>query len=516
MASGFTPAVHSRLETSRVQLPRRPPSLEAPDPEGETIMSAKPTDETELCYLSASEARAMFESRELSPVEYLQAQIARAEQVEPAINAFAFTYFDEALDRAKEAEARFAKRDAPLRPLEGLPCAVKDEMDIAGKPMTNGSLYLKDNVSTETHFSIERLLKAGAIVHARTTTPEFSCAGITASRVHGVTQTPWNEAFTCGGSSGGSGASLAAGSTPLATGSDIGGSIRIPAAACGVVGYKPPYGRNPDNTMFAYDMYAVVGPMTRTIEDCILMQNVMCGPHPLDNACIRPAYRIPTEFKSVAGLRIAYSIDLDYFEVDEGVRRNTLHTLDILKDLGAEIVEVEFGWSAEVDRAAQNYLDHLFGGYIAAYVDSDPSLATEWAVYCAKAHKKVGAKEFMDAYEVQAALARKVGAILEEHHALICPTLGSHEIPVDHKPDEPVIINGKSVDVLYGWCMCHPFNMLGRCPALSIPSGFGGNGLPTGIQIVARHLDDERVFRVGVALEQAQPWLDCAARRPSL
>jgi Asp-tRNA(Asn)/Glu-tRNA(Gln) amidotransferase A subunit family amidase len=164
-------------------------------------MSAKPTDETELCYLSASEARAMFESRELSPVEYLQAQIARAEQVEPAINAFAFTYFDEALDRAKEAEARFAKRDAPLRPLEGLPCAVKDEMDIAGKPMTNGSLYLKDNVSTETHFSIERLLKAGAIVHARTTTPEFSCAGITASRVHGVTQTPWNEAFTCGGCS---------------------------------------------------------------------------------------------------------------------------------------------------------------------------------------------------------------------------------------------------------------------------------------------------------------------------
>jgi Asp-tRNA(Asn)/Glu-tRNA(Gln) amidotransferase A subunit family amidase len=492
------------------------PGLEAPNSRGATIMRAKPNDETELVYLSASEVRALFEARELSPVEYLEALIARAERVEPAINAFAFTYYDEAMDQAKEAEARFAKRDAPLRPLEGLPCVIKDEMDLAGKLTTNGSLYLKDSVSTETHYSIERLLEAGAIVHARTTTPEFSCAGVAASRVHGVTSTPWNKAYTCGGSSGGSGASLAAGSTPLATGSDIGGSIRIPAAACGVVGYKPPYGRNPDNTMFAYDMYAVVGPMTRTIEDCILMQNVMCGPHPLDNACIRPKYLIPREFESVEGLSIAYSVDLDYFEVDDDVRRNTLRTLDVLKDLGAKIVEVEFGWSAEADRAVQNYLDHLFGGYIASYVDSDPSLATEWAVYCAEAHKKVGAMEFMGAYEVQTEMARKVGAILEEHCALICPTMGSHEIPADHKPDEPVIINGKSVDVLYGWCLCHPFNMLGRCPVLSIPSGFGDNGLPTGIQVVARHLDDDRVFRVGTALERAQPWLDCAARRPSL
>ena len=154
------------------------------------------------------------------------------------------------------------KTDGRLRSLEGLPLAVKDEMDIKGKLTTNESLYLKDNVSTETHYAIERLLRAGAIVHARTTTPAFSCAGVAHSRVHGVTSTPWNPSFTCGGSSGGSSAALAAGSTPLATGSDIGGSIRIPAAACGVVGYKPPHGRNPDNTAFAFDMFAVVGPMT--------------------------------------------------------------------------------------------------------------------------------------------------------------------------------------------------------------------------------------------------------------
>jgi Asp-tRNA(Asn)/Glu-tRNA(Gln) amidotransferase A subunit family amidase len=200
-------------------------------------MVSKNVSETELCYLSATEVLALFKARKLSPVEYLNSLIARAEQVEPTINAFAFEYFDEALAKAKKAEDRFMQTDARLRPLEGLPLAVKDEMDIKGKLTTNGSLYLKDNVSTETHYSIERLLRAGAIVHARTTTPEFSCAGVAHSRVHGVTRTPWNPSFTCGGSSGGSGAALAAGSTPLATGSDIGGSIRIPAAMCG--GMRP-------------------------------------------------------------------------------------------------------------------------------------------------------------------------------------------------------------------------------------------------------------------------------------
>ena len=474
------------------------------------------SNEQELCYLSAGEAMRLFQTRKLSPVELLQALIDRADAVEPKINAFAFTDYDEALDKARKAEAKFGKTGTRIRALEGIPLAVKNEMDIKGKPMTNGSLYLKDNVSRETHYSVERLLRAGAIVHARTTTPEFSCAGVAHSRLHGVTGTPWNAAYTCGGSSGGSGAALAAGTTPLATGSDIGGSIRIPAAACGVVGYKPPHGRNPFNGALAYDMYCVMGPMTRTIDDCILMQNVMCGPHPLVNSTLRPKYRIPRDIKGIEGWKIAYSIDLDYFEIEPEVRRNTERTLDVLRDLGATLEEVDFGWSAETDRAAQDYLDHLFGGYIGTYVDSDPSLASEWAKYCAAAHGKVTTEAFMRAYEVQDEMAHRVGRILEDHQAFVCPTMGSHEVPADHEPDQPLYINNKSVDVLYGWRLCHPFNMLGRCPVLSVPSGIAGNGLPTGIQIVARHLDDVRVFQVGAALEQAQPWLDSPERRPRL
>ena len=468
----------------------------------------------ELCYMSASEVLKRFKSRELSPVEYLEALIERAAETEPVINAFAFTRFDEAMDQARKAEARYAHPDGNLRPLEGLPVAIKDEMDIEGQPMTNGSLYLKDNVSTETHYAVQRLLDAGIIVHARTTTPEFSCSGTADSRIHGTTHTPWKHGFTSGGSSGGSGASLAAGSTPLATGSDIGGSIRIPAACCGVVGYKPPYGRNPDNTAFAFDMYAVMGPMSRTVGDAALMQNILCGPHPLDNASIRPKYVLPESYENIKGLKIAWSMDLGFFEVDEHVRANTRRTLDLLESLGAELVEVDFGWTAAADRAVQDYLDHLFGGYIKSYVDTDPSLATPWATYCANASGTSTAADFYAAYEMQAKMSHHVGAIMEDCYAFICPTMNFHEIPADQNPNDAVIINGKTVDPLYGWCMCHPFNMLGRLPVLSVPSGLGGNGLPTSVQIVARHLDDERVFRVASALESGQPWLDCLQRRP--
>lgn len=470
----------------------------------------------ELCYMSATQVLERFKSRSLSPVEYLQALIDRAEQTEPVINAFAFTMFDQAMEQARLAEKKYAHSGSTLRPLEGLPIAIKDEMDVEGQVVTSGSLYLKDNVSTQTHFSVQRLLDAGCIVHAKTTTPEFCCAGITDSRIHGTTHTPWKSGYTSGGSSGGSGASLAAGSTPLATGSDIGGSIRIPAACCGVVGYKPPYGRNPDNTAFAFDMYAVVGPMSRNVGDTVLMQNILCGPHPLDNASIRPKYVLPESCDDIKGLKIAWSMDLDFFEVDDHVKANTMRTLELLKSLGAELVEVNFNWSAEADLAVQNYLDHLFGGFIKSYVDSDPDLASPWATYCANASGKSTAADFYDAYEMQAKMSQHVGAIMEDCYAFVCPTLNFHEIPADQNPDDTLMINGKKVDPMYGWTMCHPFNMLGRLPVLSIPTGLGGNGLPTSVQIVARHLDDERVFRVASALENAQPWLDCPERRPGV
>jgi Asp-tRNA(Asn)/Glu-tRNA(Gln) amidotransferase A subunit family amidase len=221
----------------------------------------------DLCYLSATEALKHFKSRKLSPRELMAALIARTERVNTKVNCFADRYFDEAMDQARAAEARYMKRGARTLPLEGIPVAVKDAQRVAGKRTTHGSLIFKDNVDTHSDPMIERLQTAGAIVLARTTTPEFCLSGITTSRIWGVTRNPWNTDWGPGGSSGGSGAALAAGLTTIATGTDIGGSIRIPSAACGVVGFKPPHGRNPDGAPANFDRFNHCGPMTRSLAD---------------------------------------------------------------------------------------------------------------------------------------------------------------------------------------------------------------------------------------------------------
>src|SRR6185436_7302683 len=238
-------------------------------------------------------------------------------------NAFTYTHFDEALDLARKAEARYMKTDGRVRPLEGLPVAIKDESYIKGKPTSNGSLIMKDYIGEHTSPMNERIMKAGGIVHARTATPEFSCAGYTWSRLWGITRNPWNTKYTPGGSSGGSGASLASGTSAIATGSDIGGSIRIPASNCGLVGYKPPYGRNPDDPPFNLDFYCHTGPLARSVEDAILLQNVMCGPSPLDISTLRPKLRLPLAYKPIRDWKIAFSMDLGFFEVDKEVQKNT-------------------------------------------------------------------------------------------------------------------------------------------------------------------------------------------------
>ena len=199
----------------------------------------------ELCYLSAIEAISMFRQKKLSPVELMTAVIDQSERVEPAINAFSHTFFDSALEKARKAEARYHK-GAARGALDGVPVGIKDEVDVRGQPNTEGSLLHENRIADEDAILTARLREQGAIFHARTTCPEYCSLWNTHSRIHGVTRNPWNLDITPGGSSGGSGASLAAGTSTLATGSDIGGSIRFPASQCGLVGFKPPYGRVAD------------------------------------------------------------------------------------------------------------------------------------------------------------------------------------------------------------------------------------------------------------------------------
>ena len=308
----------------------------------------------DLPYLSANEAIKNFREKILSPVELMQAIISRGELVEPHINAFTDTYFESALEQARAAEVRYSK--GTQRPLEGIPLAVKDEFRLKGTRRTSSSLVYKDRVDDESDVIIERLLDAGAIVHAKTTTPEFCLLGSCHSRLWGVTRNPWNLDITPGGSSGGSGAALAAGSTTIATGTDIGGSIRIPSALCGVVGYKPPYGRNPEIPLFNLDFYSHSGPMARGVSDIATMQNIISGPHNQDIASLRERVTIDTSIPTdLKYWKVAYSMDLGFMEVDECVRQNTLQALELFKSLGASIEEVSLDWNESIIKAVHNY-----------------------------------------------------------------------------------------------------------------------------------------------------------------
>ena len=271
--------------------------------------------------MTATEALRAMRDRELSPVELLDSVVARAEAVEPVVNAFSERRFEEAYEAARMSEKRYAS-GSRVRPLEGLPVGMKDEVPVKGWTMTYGSLAIDEHAETTAPIA-ERIFKAGAVVHARTTTPELSCAGYTHSKLWGVTRNPWNPAVAVGGSSGGSGASLAAGTSLLASGSDIGGSIRLPASMNGVVGFKPPHGRVPVEAPFNLDRYCHDGPLARTVQDCALFQNVLAGPHPRDVTSLRPKVRIPSEPKGIQGWKIALSTDLGAWDVDEEVVTQT-------------------------------------------------------------------------------------------------------------------------------------------------------------------------------------------------
>jgi Asp-tRNA(Asn)/Glu-tRNA(Gln) amidotransferase A subunit family amidase len=474
---------------------------------------------TDLHHLSATEAIERFRSRELSPVELMEAVIARAGEVEQTVNALCHTFYDEALEQARKAEARYAGRGEPPRPLEGIPTAVKEEEAIAGQPWTQGSLIYRDLVAEHTSPFARRHLEAGAIVHARSTAPEFSCAAFTQSRLWGVTRNPWNPAYGVGGSSGGSGAALASGTTTLASGSDIGGSIRIPASFNGVVGFKPPYGRVPQDPPFNLDTYCHCGPMARTVADCALYQNQIAGPDPSDIVSLRPKLLLPEQFEGAEGLRVALSVDLGDWPVDPEVRANTLAVGDALRAAGAVVNEVDLVVPrAQVELALAIHFHVGFADWIGQQAREHPDLITAYAAEVVRWCGEVAAgHSFAEKLELEARLYAPVGALLEEYDALVCPTVGTRGLLADDDyVGHGLEVGGEQVDFYFGGIMTPVFNVMSRCPVLSVPSGFADNGVPTGVQIAGRTYDDETVFRVGAALERVRPWFDVDERRPEV
>ena len=277
--------------------------------------------------------------------------------------------------------------------------------------------------------------------------------------------------------------------------------------------------------------------MARSVQDCALMQNVMSGPHPKDIASLKPKLTIPEKFENIKGWKIAYSMDLGYFEVDNEVQKNTLDVIEKCKELGAQAEEVKINWNKkELEDTCYNYYAHLFAHLVADLMPEHEDKLTDYARDVGKTatiinkallegekieHPSMGITLGMSLYEcneVAGKMFEEFGPIIDKYDTFICPTLCIPAVKADiNLFKDEVIINGKPITSPdLGWTMAYPFNMLCRLPVLSIPSGIASNGVPTGIQIVGKPYEDISVFQTGFNIEQMEPWFLSQKYQPNL
>lgn len=459
-----------------------------------------------LYYLKTSEIIQAYKRKSLSPVYLIESYIKRAKVMNEKYNFITEFFEESAINLAKNAESLFAKNDKTIRPLEGIPLAVKDEFALDGTYRTSGSIIHKKRLDNFTDVYVQRLLNAGCIPIFKTTTPEFCLLGTTWSDLHGITTNPWNEKFTPGGSSGGSGVALSTGCATIATGSDIGGSIRIPASACGVFGFKPPYGRNPEVPYMNLDYYSHSGPMARSTEDIILMQNHTSGIHNQDIASLQK--NMPFDYDiNLNGLKIAWSDDFCGFEIENDVLKNLHNTLDILADLGAHLEKIDLNLPNEILEATEVYLNAIWGSALRNEVKGNEKYLTSYAKKYLDHSKERNLSDYINCNKVAWDTYSKFGPMIEKNDVFICPTNAVTGIPANHGyPNLKYEFNGKLKETKEDgdetmW-LTTPFNMMSRLPVMSVPSGFASNNIPTGVQIVGKPYDDNSVFKVSLAYER--------------
>jgi aspartyl-tRNA(Asn)/glutamyl-tRNA(Gln) amidotransferase subunit A len=461
----------------------------------------------DLLFMPATAAARLIRKRALSPVEYVDAVLGAIQRTQPTLNAYATVTADAARTQARAAEqAVMAGKE--LGPLHGIPINIKDLFATEGVRTAHGSAILADNIPSQDDILVTRLKGAGAIMVGKSTTPEFGHKGHTDAPGFGITRNPWNPVRTAGGSSGGAAVAVAAGLGPLGLGTDGAGSIRIPAGACGVVGLKPTTGAVPyEQTSDSFFNYAAAGPLTRTIADAALMMDSLVGPSTLDpwslgapgNGALMPSLIS----EDLSGVRIGYLSGMSDCSPD--VAANTKASLAALAALGAEVEEAGTGMDWIAGSARLMYLANLnvyFGHHLEKWRDRMDPVLVEWI----EAGSRATLVDFRNAQVARSRLYRGVQKLLESYDFLVTPTLPTTAIAAEA---------GKTVDALFnrGWnAFVYPFNQSGN-PALSVPSGFGADELPTGLQIVGRWWKDNDVLRLGAILERVRPWAD---RRPSL
>lgn len=450
---------------------------------------------------------------DVSPVDLVEACLDRIEA--DVTDAFVTVLDDEARRRAHEAEHALERGD-DWGPLHGVPVAVKDlTFTKAGVRYTMGAAPLADNVADRTSVAVERLEAAGAIVLGTTNTPELGHTVRTDNELVGPTATPFDRSRNAGGSSGGSAAALAAGLCALATGSDVGGSLRNPASCCGVVSVKPTFGLVPKDTrpnaFYSHTPFGVLGPMARTVEDAGLALDVLAGRDDRD------PFSVPAtgDYRAAAAdpafdVDLAYSPDLDDFAVEPEVRETTRGAVEALADEGASVAAVEVGGPAKADLAfAFSKQATVYFGTVAREVREAHGVDLREGEVQDSLVRTLGMAEGHEALDVadadreRTALYDAVEAVLADHDVLAVPALAT--LPLTHDEPLPTEIDGEAVSGLpTDWSLAWPFNLTGH-PVVHVPAGTVG-GLPVGLQLVGPRHGEERLLSVARAFEAASPW----------
>jgi Asp-tRNA(Asn)/Glu-tRNA(Gln) amidotransferase A subunit family amidase len=466
----------------------------------------------DLAFTSAVDLARMIAERTVSPVELVSNSLARIEEVNPSLNCFCFVWHDDALAAARSALDQ-VDRGAPLGPLHGIPVALKDTTPTAGHRTTLGSYTHEDWVPDKDAFIVRALRRAGAIIVGKTTTPEFAHTLLTDSPLWGATRNPWNLERTPGGSSGGSAAAVAAGCVPLAEGTDMGGSVRIPAAWCGIVGLKPGLGRIPMDTLPGlFDLLSHHGPLARTVDDARLFLRATQGPDDADILSVAcPLDLDPPILASVDGMRLGLSIDLGCWAVDPDIEIAVRKAADALGRAGATIEEVDLRLTARDNDVWLDLWSVFMATYYGEFVHQFREKMDPEVVQLVERGNRMSAMQHKRLELARTDLWRRIAAVLSGHDAILCPTMAQRPSPAA-KADQPRH-GPRGDDRYHGADMTGVFNLVSPCPALSVPCGWDSEGMPIGLQIVGRRWREDTVLRIGRAVELAIP---DALRRPPI
>jgi Asp-tRNA(Asn)/Glu-tRNA(Gln) amidotransferase A subunit family amidase len=462
---------------------------------------------SELVFTPATELAERIRRSELSPVELMDAVFERVAAVEPSLHAFITLDEEQARLGARDAEKAVAEgRD--LGPLHGIPVSIKDLFATAGLRTTSGSKFFENHVPDFDAVAVERLRAAGAIIIGKTNTPHLGHKDMSDNLLAEATRNPWDLTRTAGGSSGGAAAAVAAGMGPIALGSDGAGSVRIPAALCGVYGMKPSAGRVPfwPNRDY-WNARPHMGPISRTVRDAALMLSVMAGPDRRDPLSIDAP---PEDYRAacaedVVGLRVAWTPDLGFDGVglDPEVRAATEAAAHRFSELGCSVEEVDPGWSDPTGWHRTMFRAGIVGSFGERAAER-PEWIDDSLAALMEAGKDITMTQLVQAQGQRSAFYDQARAFMDGYDILLTPTMTSGAWPYD---DEPREIGGHAVQEVPGgrWPLMYPANVLGW-PAASVPCGFTSEGLPIGLQIITPWHADGLCLTASAAFEAAQPW----------